>query len=526
MSSAFPPPARPDGLAALYARPLPWLLLLAAAHVAVRVAISPSLQWDEAQQILWSQDLALGYGPQPPLYTWLQWGVEQWRGPSVLALALLKHALMALVCVFAWLAARELMGRRAAWWAAAGVWLMPPFGWDSVNDRTHTVLITAMVFAAWWLLLRIVRLGGQGCRREFAALGLVCGCGMLAKYNFALVLAAFAVALLPARGPRRALFGPGWWWAALIGLALFAPHGGWLLGHWREATAATVEKMQITPQSHWLAGLADLLTTTLGTLTLWAVFALAAFGSAWWRRPAGPAQVISDGSGAQRPAAPPPWLGPAFGRYLALMAAALLFMVLAENVTAFRNYWVLPLVAPAPLMAFALRPRLDADPRGWRLTGLTLAVIALVLIAAATRSWRVDIDGKVQPANYPALELAQALREAGYDGRGRIIASDNLLAGILHTRFPAARAVDCGPKQGDVAACVTANAEQAERAGQGWLLISFAGKTEPDWWPDALASPIFANAAPPPRRHLLLAYRLARPGHAPASYDFIWRPAP
>ncbi len=32
--------------------PLAWLLALALAHVAVRVAISPALKWDEAEQML------------------------------------------------------------------------------------------------------------------------------------------------------------------------------------------------------------------------------------------------------------------------------------------------------------------------------------------------------------------------------------------------------------------------------------------------------------------------------------------
>ena len=78
------------------AHPLAWLLALALAHVAVRVAVSPALKWDEAEQILWTQQLAWGYGAQPPFYTWLQWGMNQLLGPSVLALSLLKHGLLAL----------------------------------------------------------------------------------------------------------------------------------------------------------------------------------------------------------------------------------------------------------------------------------------------------------------------------------------------------------------------------------------------------------------------------------------------
>ena len=83
-ASATPPSRSPID------HPLFWLLAMTLGHVAVRVAVSPALKWDEAEQMLWSQQLALGYGSQPPLYTWLQCGVNWLVGPSVLALALLK----------------------------------------------------------------------------------------------------------------------------------------------------------------------------------------------------------------------------------------------------------------------------------------------------------------------------------------------------------------------------------------------------------------------------------------------------
>jgi len=501
----------PRGWKALYANPLPWLLLLAAAHIAARVAMSPGLKWDEAQQILWTQQLQWGYGAQPPLYTWLQWGVNQVLGPSVLALALFKHALIVLACVFMWLAAREWLGPRAAWWSAASLFLLPPLGWDSIRDQTHTVLVAAMTCGAWWLLLRIVRREGHGCRREFAALGLVCGCGMLAKYSFALMLAALIVALLSVRASRRALLGRGWWWTALIGLAVVAPHGLWLLRNWQAATEGTIRLMAIAPQHHGSAGLGSLLAALLGTLGLWAILALAAFGSGWWRRP-NPA-----------PELPAAWLRPVFGRYLGLLAIALLVMVFAAGVTVFRSRWLLPLLAPVPLMAFALRPELDADPRGRRFTGLTLALILAVLAIAAVRPWSAYINGRADELNQPVAQLAQALQNAGYDGRGRIIAADHMLAGMLRTRFPAAPAVSCREWDIDVAACVADNAQIAERAGQGWLLISRDGWVDSAWWKFALLRIPGSDSLP--RNNLRIPLRMVRPGHALASYDFVWQPA-
>lgn len=114
-----PPPER--SLAWPVAHPLLWFALIAAAHVATRVGVSSALKWDEAEQMIWSQQLLPGYGTQPPLYTWLQWGANALLGPGVLALAALKQTLLALTYALMWLAAREVLpraprsGPRPAW---------------------------------------------------------------------------------------------------------------------------------------------------------------------------------------------------------------------------------------------------------------------------------------------------------------------------------------------------------------------------------------------------------------------------
>jgi hypothetical protein len=257
--------------------------------------------------------------------------------------------------------------------------------------------------------------------------------------------------------------------------------------------------------------LADLVKALLETLAPWAVIALAAFGSGWWRRPVSAPEPMA-------------WPRPVFGRYLALIAIALLALALTTGMTAFKSRWILPALAPVPLMAFALRLELDADPRGRRMTGLTLAVALAILAAAAAQPWFAYVDRRAHPFNYPAAQLARALRDAGYDGRGRIIAADHLLAGMLRTRFPAAPAAFC---QGDAdrdAGCVAANVQMAERSGQGWLVISFADRAEPGWWQHALAH--VAGGDGLPRGQLEIAFRKVRPDQPPARYDFVWQPAP
>ena len=81
MTSSHAAPSK-DWQQSLYQHPLVWLLLLACAHIVSRVAISGGIKWDESEQILWSQQFLLGYGAQPPAYSWLQWAVGKLLGPT------------------------------------------------------------------------------------------------------------------------------------------------------------------------------------------------------------------------------------------------------------------------------------------------------------------------------------------------------------------------------------------------------------------------------------------------------------
>ena len=482
--------------------PLYWLLAMALAHVAVRVAVSPALKWDEAEQMLWSQQLALGYGSQPPLYTWLQWLANQVFGPSVLALSALKHALLALSFALMYLAGRELLDERGAFWASASMLLLPPLGWASVRDQTHTILVTAMTCGAWWLLMRIAR---QPRPRDFALLGLVCGCGLLAKYSFALVAAAMLVAALSVPETRRALLSPGWWWAPVVGLAVVLPHAVWLASHLAEATAETIGKMNIQPQGSMVSGLGQMLGQGVaGTVALWALIALWAFRSAWWRPPLAPASAP---------------MHRVFMRYLLLVMLALLGMVVFAGVSSCKGRWVVPLLCVLPLAAFAVRPELQRHARGGRYSAAIAVVAVAILIAAGARPWISGLRGDVDELNHPALQLADALRQAGYDGTSPIIAADHMMAGMLRLRFPDAPVDACTSAEEDVATCVAGHAARSQRAGAGMLLISRTDRVEPGWWTKAQA-----GIAPQPVQSIRLPFRMVREGTPPAHYEYIWQP--
>ncbi len=476
------------------------LLALALAHVAARLWVSPALKWDEGEQMLWSQQLAWGYGAQPPLYTWLQWGFNAALGPSVLALSLLKHTLLALTYLLMALAARQLMLPRAAVWASASMLLIPALGWTSVRDQTHSVLVTCAVAGSWWALLRLWR---RPAPAGYALLGFFLALGVLAKYNYALFAGALLLAALSVRPARAALLAPGWWWAPLVAALLLLPHGLWLLGHWPEASAETLQKMQIDEHTGVLTGLGALARGLAATLLPWAVLALACFGRGWR-------------TAASRPTHER-WMLSVFGRYLLLIAAALLAMVLLAGVSHFKERWLLPLLCAVPLMAFAWRPGLAEVRRGRWFTAVIVLFAAIFLLMATGRAWFAGQRGKPDELNHPVAALTDALRQAGYDGRSPIIAADHMLAGLLRTRFPAAPAQSCTGAAAPLARCVTEATALAAQAGQGWLLISRADKLAPGWW--SVVQPVVGDCAP---QSLRLPFAHLPAEAAPAHYQFIW----
>lgn len=498
-----------DWQQSLYQHPLVWLLALASAHIAARVLIADGMKWDESEQIIWSQQFLLGYGSQPPAYSWLQWGVNQIFGPSVLSLALVKHSLIVLAYVLAWQAGRVLLPAKGAFWVAGSLLLMLPFGWDSVRDQTHTVLVTAMCFGAWWVALRQVQ---APAAINFVWLGIFCGFGMLAKYSFALLIGLFFVAAMSVPQVRRALLGRGFWLAPLVGLLIFAPHGYWLLHHWQEATTETLTKMNISTQVSHIKGLGALAKAVFATLGLWLIVVLASYRSRLWS----PAYRSA-------PATAPDWRAwawPLLGRYLALVFVVLVGMVLVGDVSNFRQRWVLPLTAIAPLALYAWRPALLTDSVGRGYTWAVLFFAMLFLVLAALRPWQSDWRGEPDELNHPVTQLAQRLSAAGYQGRGVILGSDHMVAAMLRSRFPQAQAIACNPEFSHMANCIAKARDQAAQSGAGLLVIARMDKATPDWW-----DTVFASLPAVPLQSLAIPYLHMRASTPPMRYQYLWLPA-
>lgn len=117
---------------------LKFLLLLGcyfSLHIVLRVIISDSLDYDEAEQALLGQWLLAGYTEQPPLYTWIQYGLFKLFGKGVFAISLLKNSLLYLTYIFVFFSSREVLrDGRAAILATASLLLIPQIAWESQRD--------------------------------------------------------------------------------------------------------------------------------------------------------------------------------------------------------------------------------------------------------------------------------------------------------------------------------------------------------------------------------------------------------
>lgn len=499
MASNSSIPIRPDWQQALYAKPWIWLALLVCAHILSRICISAGMKWDESEQILWAQQLQLGYGPQPPLYTWMQWAVCQILGPSVLALALLKHLLIALTYCLAWLAGRQLLNEKGAWWAAAGLLLMPPFGWDSLRDQTHTVMVTAMTMGLWWAVLRQVQ---RPQAINFVLIGLFCGLGMLSKYSYAMLIGALFVASMTVAQVRSAIFAKGWWLAPLVGLLVFAPHAFWLASHWGMATTETVQKMSISTEPSHLKGLGNLLKALLATLGLWLLSVLCSYRSRLWT--AAPQNTVMPAS---------IWAKPLLQRNLLIIAVCLLAMVVLADVTDFKQRWMLPLTAIVPLALYVWRPALLEQGVGRMFTTFVIVFALIFLTMATLRPWQSGRKNDPDELNHPVKTLAQELRKAGYNGKGAIVGSDHMMAAMLHSQFPQTYAVGCSDGA-QLKQCLSqANAD----ANRGLLLITRADKPVAGWWDG-----IFTTRAKTAVQTLSIPFKKMPSSATPAQYQYLW----
>ncbi|MBD2424065.1 glycosyltransferase family 39 protein [Cyanobium sp. FACHB-13342] len=386
--------------------------------------------FDDAEQLLLTQNWSLGYGDQPPLYTYLAKLIFIITGPSLLGLFILKAIIISLLASAFLLIGKELRFRKDQHIASlCGLTLIPQFTWSSQTSLTHSVLATTIASYTLWLLIKLSK---NPSRLDYWAwLGVFVAGGMLSKYNFALFLAGLTTGSLLV--PRiRSLFTQRGMLVALgSSLILLMPHMAWIASHSDLA----------------LSGIRDAKTTNLPAVA-WPFigFGVAfAFLSPFWIAalaliwPERLKLLIAEPS--KEPAKALIQRLP-----LVMVGSILVIITVVTRDVIPRSHWFQCLLFFTPISAASLLPSIPKTRAKW-LTATALAGAAATTAIMVGGIALAGITGKSRVRNQPTSELISSLRKS-YQAPDLIVTDSIFLAGNARLAFPETTVLDLPKEEG------------------------------------------------------------------------------
>lgn len=395
--------------------------------IAIRVMLPDSLTLDEAEQSLFSQYLLAGYGPQPPLYNWMQNAVTSLMGVSLLSLTLPKFAILFLCYVFFGLAARELNSRPGfTAMAMLGLLALPQVSYMPQQDLTHTV---AVLMATSLFLYGLVRTLKRPDWQGYAITGVAIGIGVISKYNFALLPASALIAVCCDRDWRSRILDARLAVTVLVSLAIVFPHALWLIHNMDQATSGTLTKMVDENAPHGIVRVLRGLGEFVGACLAFGAIVFLIFMGFFRANPL----VIWKASDR--------WTR-LLGITMMIALGGVLVIILATGTTKLTERWLDPylLALPLYLLLKLERAGFDTGSRLRRFMPVFLVIMIVTLLPQAAKTIFAGTTGSYTRINYPFATLAEHL--AADDDPALIIASDKHLAGNMRFQFAGVPVID------------------------------------------------------------------------------------
>jgi len=431
----------------------------------------------DVDQLVLSQAFQLGYDNRnPPLFTWLVIAATGALGPGLGAVLAVKSLTMLVLYWFLYLAAQRVLRDPAlAVLAALAPFAMYEVGLWLAIKYSNTAALAALCMASVYV---IIRLGESGRIFWYATFGIVAGLGLLAKYNYAIILMALVLASQFDAGfrahlrDRRILLSLG------IALAIIAPHAYWMLTEAPGYGEVTTERFGMGSNLPWrerlnlgwLAGIQAIVNMLLP-------LALAVPFLAWtaWRRPR------SSGRGEDAGDWPGRRYFRLFGIYLLICVVAVFALVALSGAIKVRGHYLF-IFLPFPIWLFAwlqgLRPSRVVRDR------IALAFVLLALASPAIMAAKYishPLGDRETPYNLPYRDLAERLREAGFT-RGTLYTHDYpyTLSGNLRRYLPGIRILGSNtphftpPANQTPGACLLLWARHPKSTGDGGMIEAAA----------------------------------------------------
>lgn len=204
------------------------LALLSFVAIAFITFFKSALELEDAEQAYYSQWLRWGYDDQPPLYTWLQYIINQVFGVQKVSFSLLRGLIFAgILLLMGQFTSNMLKNRRKVELAVFGLVLLPVFIDLTFRRLSHTSLLCLAILATFLVVQRLLH---HKTWTNYALFGLILSVGMMSKYNYILFLAAFCFALIFDSLLRQVLFNKKMILSILLIVLFLFPHFFWLLG--------------------------------------------------------------------------------------------------------------------------------------------------------------------------------------------------------------------------------------------------------------------------------------------------------
>jgi len=409
-----------------------------------RGLISETLGMDDAQESLLAQKWSWGYGPQPPLYTWLVIIFLDIFGLSSFTMALLKNALLFGIYLLTYFIARRMTrSHLAAVAAAVALQFMPSIAYEAHRELTHSILASFMVLVTLLAFLRLQESDKEGppprqggvlpsASGHYLLLGVLGGLGMISKYNYSIFYVALFLAALSLKSWRPVVLNIRAAGALVITLLILAPNLLLIRNH-PDMAFSSAGKLDIDPTHsfksmvHGVGSWASTCLDQAGILVL--IFVLLCWREFFARRSNPELQPVPAGLNIHSN-------GVRLLLRMFLFSSLIIVLgIIISGATNCRNRWLQPLVVPMPILIVAIFQK-HLNWRCFIIISVLAAIVAVgVTIGAPGRVLLTERLGKVEGLNMPYKGLARQIAKP-LANVSMIYCADTAMAGNLRVWFP------------------------------------------------------------------------------------------
>ncbi len=427
-----------------------------------------TLGLDEAEQIVFAQQLSAGYPSQPPLYTWLQHFIFQLLGTSLFSIALLKYSLIFLAIYFYHLLCRLYCKSSLLAWCATLSWaLIPSIGYDLLPHRTHVILALLTACLTWYWFIRPSDLPKA---LWYAVFGLIIGAGLLSKFNYLIFLAVFLMTTLTVKEYRIRLLQPSLIITLIVALLSSGVYWWWLINNLQVGLYASY-KLVLPGKGQW-SGIIHLLEAIFSFVIPLIIIKL--FFPLSHRKGFADAkhQLLL--------------------RYHLLVLPLIVVGMVGGGVHNFKSHWILPLLFLSPLWLFSF-----ANERTFSVQkAKSYASICLIVQAVLICLW---VGRSPYLAQFPLQQLITRIKNE-QQPVAVIISDSHWLLGSLMLRLSINEGVLMHPAKPAILPA-------------GELLVAWEGEQLPQWVNNTVSAQSLTNTITTANQKAAIsyAYRLEKP---------------